>query len=249
MRVKLPQAGDAGRPLAALTVQLPSAPGRYELCAVLQADGWHDEATVTVKRLPDGAPTDGTGLVLLGRGLRSMLPAAHTSLSPDWRGPVMMDLHGTLSIDPTLVALKVARAGAHVCLVGMNPYWADWFNEFLEMPVVVHGARGNFMGMHHYRRAHPMFAGLGGPGLADGSWAETLPAWGLEEIPDSSVIAGCFSVPDGGRDFLWRATVQTVPLGQGRLTFWQLPLGQRRGGTLGGQLLPALVRWLTDAPQ
>jgi hypothetical protein len=205
-----------------------------------------------VTRLPDRPPERGNGLVLLGQGLRRLLPDAVTSVPADWRGPVLVDLHGTLSIYATLDALNAAKAGAHVVLAGMNPYWAEWFVGIVGRPLSIHGARGNFMGMHHYRREHPVFESLGetgGAGLADGAWAETLPIWALDELPDATISAGCFTVPDGGRDFLWRASVQTVPLGQGLLTFWQLPLGDRRGGVLGGHLLTALVRWLTNAPQ
>jgi hypothetical protein len=108
----------------------------------------------------------------------------------------------------------------------------------------MHGARGNFMGMHQYVRDHLLFAGLGAPCLADSTFAEVLPAWAVEELPGAEVLAGCFTVPDGGRGFLWRASVQTGPLGRGRLTLWQLALGQRQGDALGRYLLDGLVSWL-----
>ena len=100
------------------------------------------------------------------------------------------------------------------------------------------------MGMHHYLRQHPLFADLGAPGLADATFAEVLPAWAIEEIPSADVLAGCFTVPDGGRGFLWRASIQTLPFEHGRLTLWQLRIGPRQGGALGKHLLDALVDWL-----
>ena len=100
------------------------------------------------------------------------------------------------------------------------------------------------MGMHHYVREHPIFEGVGAPCLADGVFSEVLPAWVVEELPGAEVAAGCFTVPDGGRGFLWRASVQTMPLGAGRLTLWQLGLGRRQGGALGQYLLDMLVGWL-----
>jgi hypothetical protein len=112
----------------------------------------------------------------------------------------------------------------------------------------MHGARGNFMGMHHYLRQHPLFDGLGAPCLADGVFAEVLPAWAIEELPGAEIVAGCFTVPDGGRGFLWQASLQTLPLGRGRLTLCQLQLGQRHGGALGGYLLDTLLAWLRESP-
>jgi hypothetical protein len=114
----------------------------------------------------------------------------------------------------------------------------------LDLPLVMHGARGNFMGMHHYLREHPIFASLGAPCLADSSYAEALPAWAAEELPGAEVVAGCFTVPDGGRAFLWRGSVQMLPFGRGRLTLYQLAVGSRHGGTLGRYLLDRLVGWL-----
>jgi hypothetical protein len=100
------------------------------------------------------------------------------------------------------------------------------------------------MGMHHYARDHPLFDGVGAACLADSVFAEVLPAWVVEELPGADVLAGCFTVPDGGRGFLWRASVQTMPFGRGRLTLCQLGIGQRQGGALGRYLLDALVDWL-----
>ena len=61
------------------------------------------------------------------------------------------------------------------------------------------------------------------------------------------MLAGCFTVPDGGRGFLWRASVQTMPFGRGRLTICQLQMGQRQGGALGRYLLDALVGWMRES--
>lgn len=114
----------------------------------------------------------------------------------------------------------------------------------LGLPLIMHGARGYFMGMHHYLRTHPLFAGLDAPCLADGAFSEVLPAWAAEELPTAEIMAGCFTVPDGGRGVLWRGSVQTLPLGDGRLTLYQLGAGSRDGGVLGRYLLDTLVAWL-----
>jgi hypothetical protein len=136
-----------------------------------------------------------------------------------------------------------ARAGAHLCLLGIGPAAAGQLGPLLEVPLAVHGARGNFMGVYHYLRDHPLFAGLGAPCLADDAFSEILPAWALEEIPGAEILAGCFSLPDGGPSFLWRATVQTLAYGAGRLTFWQPVVGAHAGGALGGHLLRMLLSW------
>ena len=102
------------------------------------------------------------------------------------------------------------------------------------------------MGVHHYVREHPLFIGLGAPCLADSTFAEVLPGWVLEELPGAEVPAGCFTVPDGGRGFLWRASVQTLPFGRGRLMLCQLGIGERQGGVLGRYLLDSLVGWLKN---
>jgi hypothetical protein len=144
-------------------------------------------------------------------------------------------------------AIERARRGAHLCLAGLEPGLSARIEPLLGLPITLHGARGNFMGMHHYVRDHPVFAGLGAPGLADSTFAEVLPVWALEELPGADVLAGCFTVPDGGRAFLWRASVQTLPFGDGRLTLWQLGLGQ--GYAPGRYLLSMLVRWMLRESQ
>jgi hypothetical protein len=126
----------------------------------------------------------------------------------------------------------------------LEPAQAEQLASLVGLPIRLHGARGNFMGMHHYVRDHPVFAGLGAPCLADGAFAEVLPAWALEEIPGATIMAGCFTVPDGGRAFLWQASVQTLPFGRGRLTFYQLQAHHRHGGALGRYLLDTLSAWL-----
>ena len=142
--------------------------------------------------------------------------------------------------------MERARAGAHLCLVGLDPASAKQVERLTGLPLRMHSGRGNFMGMHHYVREHPLFDGLGAPCLADSTFAEVLPAWAAEELPGAEVLAGCFTVPDGGRGFLWRASVQTMPFGRGRLTICQLQVGQRQGGALGRYLLDALVGWMRD---
>ena len=138
-----------------------------------------------------------------------------------------------------------ARAGAsaHVCFAGLIPETSARLGRVLDLPLATHGARGNFMGTFHYVRDHPLFAGLGAPRLADEPFAEVLPTWALAELPGADVLAGGFTMPDGGPGFLWRATVQTLRYGRGRLTFYQLVLGPG-GGALGRYLLNRLPAWL-----
>jgi hypothetical protein len=223
---------------------LPTEPGWYRVRARLTAGDWSDEATCSVRRLPDLAPQSGAGLVLLGRGLHADLPAALTALPPDWRGPILAHLPSKPSQMALAQAVERARAGAHLCLLGLEPRTAEPLVSLLDLPLGVHGARGNFMGMHHYLREHPIVAGLGAPCLADASFAEVLPAWAAEELPGAEILVGCFTVPDGGRAFLWRGSVQTLPFGQGRLTIYQLVADSRQGGALGRYLLDRLVGWL-----
>jgi hypothetical protein len=233
-----------GTPFPDVTVSLPAEPGRYQIRARLTVGAWSDEAVCQVRRLPDLAGVTGTGLVVLGRGLRSALPGAFGEIPADWTGPILAHLPSRPSQATLAQAVERARAGAHLCLVGLEPRHAEPLTSLLDLPIVVHGARGNFMGMHHYLRDHPLFADLGAPCLADATFAEVLPAWALEEIPGAEILAGCFTVPDGGRAFLWRGSIQTLPFGQDRLTFWQLGLGGRQGGALGAYLLDRLVGWL-----
>ena len=142
------------------------------------------------------------------------------------------------------LAVERARAGAHVSLVGLDPASAKRVEPLIGLPLWMHSGRGNFMGVHHYVRKHSLFTGLGAPCLADSDFAEVLPAWVVEELPGAEVLAGCFTVPDGGRGFRWRASVQTRAFGRGRLTLCQFGIGQRQGGALGRYLLDALVGWL-----
>jgi hypothetical protein len=233
-----------GTPFPDLTLALPQASGRYQIRGRLAVGAWSDEATCTVLRLPDRPPHSGAGLVVLGRGLHGELPDARTDLPPDWSDPILAYLPSRPSLATLAQAIERARAGAHLCLVNLEPTLALKLATLLGLPLTMHGARGNFMGMHHYLREHPLFAGVGAPCLADSTFAEVLPAWAVEEVPGAEVLAGCFTVPDGGRGFLWRAHVQTLPFGRGRLTLYQLRVGQRAGGELGAWLLDRLVGWL-----
>jgi hypothetical protein len=162
----------------------------------------------------------------------------------DWLGPILAHLPSRPSFPKLKRAVERAKAGAHLCLVGLEPAVAARLEPLVGLSLTLHSGRGNFMGVHHYLREHPLFDGLEAPCLADEVFAEVLPAWAVAELPGAEIAAGCFTVPDGGRGFLWRASVQTVPLGRGRLTLCQLALAKRAGGALGGYLLDALVRWL-----
>jgi hypothetical protein len=235
--------------LGAFALTLPAAPGRYELRARLAAGAWVDEAACTVRRLPTRPAASGEGLVVLGRGLRGALPSARRELPPAWSGPILADLTDRTAHAELGRAVERARAGAHLCLLGLEPPLAERIGGLLQLPVRLHGARGNFMGMHHYLRDHPLFAELGAPCLAGAELAEVLPAWALAKLAGARALAGCFAVPDGGRGFCWRATVQTLPFGRGRLTVWQLRVGPRRGGGLGRHLLDALVDWMLGGAQ
>jgi hypothetical protein len=223
---------------------LPAEAGRYWLRAYLKTDSRADEATCQVRRLPDRAPTTGDGLVVLGRGLRNMLTGARPDLPPEWTGPILADLASRPALADLRRAIERARAGSHLCLMGLDLHRAGQLAPLLGLPLELQGARGNFMGMHHYFRRHLLFAEVGAPCLADGTFAEVLPAWAMVELPGAEVLAGCFTVPDGGRGFLWRASVQTLPFERGRLTLWQLSSGPGRGGELGRHLLHTLTGWL-----
>jgi hypothetical protein len=244
--VRLPRSPDRRGNLVggSLALQLPSAPGRYQLRATLTTDGWQEEAVCAVRRLPDRNPATGDGLVLLGRTLRSALPGARTDLPPDWSGPILAHLPSRPAISNLQSAIQRARAGAHLCLVGLDPASAERLSPLLDLPLALHSGRGNFMGVHHYVREHPLLDRLGAPCLADSTFAEVLPAWAVEELPGAEILASCFTVPDGGRGFLWRASVQTLPFDRGRLTLCQFQLGQRQGGALGRYLLDTLADWL-----
>jgi hypothetical protein len=235
-----------GIPFPNMTLQLPSEPGRYQVQVRLKAGDWSDETICPVRRLPGLAHATGDGLVVLGRGLQVALPGARTALSVDWTGPILAYLPSKPALRTLAPAVERARAGAHLCLVGLEPRTAERLGPLLDLPLAMHGARGNFMGMHHYLRAHPIFAGLHAPCLADSAFADVLPAWAADELSGAEILAGCFTVPDGGRAFLWRGSVQTLPFGQGRLTVYQLGVGSRRGGALGRYLLDRLVGWLLD---
>jgi hypothetical protein len=227
---------------------MPTAPGLYRVRARLTTDGWQDEAACMARRLPDRPPEAGAGVVLLGNGLRPSLPEASPDVPADWIGPILAYLPSRPTVARLRLAVERARAGAHLCLVGLDPASAQRIERLTGLPLGMHSGRGNFMGVHHYVREHPVFAGLGAPCLADSTFAEVLPAWVAEEIPGAEVLAGCFTVPDGGRGFLWRASLQTLPLGHGRLTVCQLRLGQRHGWALGAYLLDSLLAWVCESP-
>jgi hypothetical protein len=203
--------------LGTFQVALPAEPGRYLIRFSVAAGAWQDIATCTVLRLP-AMPSTASDAIVLSFADGRPTTAALTQ------------------------AIAQARNGAHLCLLGLDRAGAEQVGALLDLPLAVHGARGNFMGVYHYLRDHPLFAGLGGPALADGAFADVLPAWVLEEIPGATVLAGCFSMPDGGPGVLWRATVQTLAYGAGRLTFWQMQTGAQ-GGNLGDYLLRALLSW------
>jgi len=231
-----------------LSMFLPEEPGQYRLEARISAGEWTADGGCTIMRLPDRQTVTGAGLVLLGNGLRRHLPNAVAEVPDDWAGPILAYLPSRPTVTALRQAVERARAGAHLCLVGLDQASGKRVEPLIGLPLRLRSGRGNFMGMHHYVREHPMFAGLGAPCLAGSTFAEVLPAWAAEELPGAEVVAGCFTVPDNGRGFLWRASVQTMPFGRGRLTLCQFGIGQRRGGALGRYLLETLVGWLSESP-
>jgi hypothetical protein len=193
--LRLPLRTGTGRPLTTIAVPLPARSGRYTIRARLTADDWLGTATGAVTRLPDRPTVTGDGLVVLGQTLRRVLPEALTATAPSWRGPILLDPVSRPGVRAVRDAVATVRQGAHLCVVGLDPATVPLLQAATGLSLALHGARGNFMGMHHYRKAHPVFADVGGPGLADGTWAETLPAWALAELPGAEVMAGCFRQP------------------------------------------------------
>jgi hypothetical protein len=193
--------------------------------------------------LEPSPPASGEGVQVLGRRITRLLPAAES-----WSGgraPLLAEAEA-LRAETVKRVVEWVRDGGRLTLLDVDRNNARRLSRAFELQLNIQGSRGSFLGYFHFLRPHPLFAGLP-TGVAHEPFADVLPEWSLHELPGAQSAAGVITV-GAGSQWAWFADVQTVPLGNGLVTFYQYrPHRAPRGDVVAAYLLRNLTDSLVGA--
>lgn len=126
-----------------------------------------------------------------------------------------------------------AAAGGTIILGNVSEEDARLLNSLKVLPheLTAFRSSGSNFGSFHYALGGPEFKDLPGNCVLDQMYADVMPYWSLEALPDAAVSAGSISmVPTGGPSRLrWGADLLTIPLGKGKAVFCQFDIFGKLG--------------------
>ncbi len=126
-----------------------------------------------------------------------------------------------------------AAAGGTIILGNVSEEDARLLNGLKVLPqeLVVFRSSGSQFGSFHYALGGPEFKDLPSNCILDQTYADVMPYWSLEALPNSTVGAGSISlVPESGKSRVrWGADLLTVPLGKGKAIFCQFDIFGKLG--------------------
>lgn len=126
-----------------------------------------------------------------------------------------------------------AAAGGTIILGNVSEEDARLLNGLKVLPheLTVFRSSGSTYGSFHYALSGPEFKDLPSNCVLDQTYADVMPYWSLEAMPNSTVGAGSINfVPEGGKSRLrWGADLLSIPLGKGKAIFCQFDIFGKLG--------------------
>ncbi len=128
---------------------------------------------------------------------------------------------------------KVAAGGVLV-LGNVTEEDARFLNSLKVLPMEISCFRssGSTFGSFHYAMGGPEFKDLGIQGILDQTFADVMPYWSIESIPNMSVAAGSINLLGNGSGkskIRWGADIASLPVGKGRVVFYQFDIFGKLG--------------------
>jgi hypothetical protein len=152
--------------------------------------------------------------------------------TPDAAISVVSDL-STLVEGSIRKRFERAAAGGTIILGNVSEEDARLLNTLKVLPheLTVFRSSGSQFGSFHYALGGPEFKDLPSNCVLDQTFADVMPYWSLEAMPNSTVGAGSISlVPEGGKSRLrWGADLLSIPLGKGKAIFCQFDIFGKLG--------------------
>ncbi len=152
--------------------------------------------------------------------------------TPDAAITVVSDI-STLVEGSVRKRFEKAAAGGTIILGNVSEEDARLLNGLKVLPfeLTVFRSSGSTFGSFHYALSGPEFKDLPSNCILDQTYADVMPYWSLEAMPNSTVSAGSINmVANGGKNKLrWGADILSVPLGKGRAIFYQYDIFGKLG--------------------
>jgi hypothetical protein len=166
--------------------------------------------------------------------------------NPDASVAVLADV-AALSAEDIRKRFEKASQGGTVILGNLSEEDARHLNALKVLPAEIACFRssGSINGSFHYALGGPEFKDLPSQCVLDQTYADVMPYWSVEPVPAMSVSAGSITILAGGNGksrLRWGADVATMPLGKGKVIFYQFDIFGKLGkNALADALLANLI--------
>jgi len=150
---------------------------------------------------------------------------------PDGTITVMADI-STLEDGAIRKRFDKLATGGTIVLGNLSEEDARYLNSLKVLPseITCFRASGNIYSSFHYAGNSPEFKDLPHNFILDQTFADVLPYWSLESIPNLTVGAGSINLIGNGKTKLrWGADIASVPVGKGKVIFYQYDIFNKLG--------------------
>jgi hypothetical protein len=152
--------------------------------------------------------------------------------TPDAAISVVSDL-STLVEGSIRKRFERAAAGGTIIVGNVSEEDARLLNGLKVLPheLIAFRSSGSHFGSFHYALGGPEFKDLPSNCVLDQTYADVMPYWSIEAMPNATVGAGSINmVPEGGKNRLrWGADLLSMPLGKGKAIFCQFDIFGKLG--------------------
>ena len=126
-----------------------------------------------------------------------------------------------------------AAAGGVIVLGNVSEEDARFLNSLKVLPTEISCFRssGSTFGSYHYALGGPEFKDLPNNCILDQTYADVMPYWSVESMNNMTVAAGSVNLlgNSGKSKLRWGADIASLPLGKGRLLFYQFDIFGKLG--------------------
>lgn len=153
--------------------------------------------------------------------------------TPDANISVLADI-SSLGDAAVKKRFEKAAAGGVIVLGNVSEEDARFLNSLKVMPTEISCFRssGSTFGSFHYALGGPEFKDLPNNCILDQTYADVMPYWSLESLPNLTVAAGSINLLGNGSGkskLRWGADIGSIPLGKGRIVFYQFDIFGKLG--------------------
>jgi beta-galactosidase len=153
--------------------------------------------------------------------------------NPDAAISILTDI-STLGDAVLRKRFEKTAAGGVLVLGNVSEEDARFLNTLKVLPVEVSCFRssGNSFGSYHYALSGPEFKDLPNQCVLDQTFADVMPYWSVDPVANLSVAAGSINLVGSGSGkskLRWGADICSLPLGNGRVVFYQFDIFGKLG--------------------